>query len=62
MSVYDVHGRRIRELQDGLLPAGIHRVRWDGRNETGQPVASGSYFYRLEAEGFRLTRKLVLIR
>ena len=62
VSVYDVHGRRIRELQDGLLPAGIHRVRWDGRNETGQPVASGSYFYRLEAEGFRLTRKLVLIR
>lgn len=62
VSVYDVHGRRVRELQQGLFPAGVHRVRWDGRNEAGQPVASGSYFYRLEADGIRLTRKLILIR
>jgi hypothetical protein len=62
VSVYDVHGRRVRELQQGLLPAGVHRVRWNGRNEAGQPVASGSYFYRLEAEGIHLTRKLILIR
>jgi len=62
VSVYDVHGRKVRELQEGLLPAGVHRVRWDGKNEAGQPVASGSYFYRLEAEGIRLTRKLILIR
>ena len=62
LSVYDVHGRRIRELTQGILPAGVHRVRWDGRNEAGQSVASGSYFYRLEADGFRLTRKVILIR
>ncbi|HET9253224.1 MAG TPA: kelch repeat-containing protein [Candidatus Eisenbacteria bacterium] len=62
VSVYDVHGRRIRELQQGLLPAGAHRVRWEGKNDAGSPVASGSYFYRLEAEGIRLTRKLILSR
>ena len=62
MAVYDVQGRRVRELHRGLLPSGWHRVLWDGRNETGIPVASGSYFYRVESQGLRLTRKLILIR
>jgi FlgD Ig-like domain/Galactose oxidase, central domain/Kelch motif len=62
VAVYDVQGRRVRELHRGLLPSGLHRVLWDGRNETGMPVASGSYFYRVESQGVRLTRKLILIR
>jgi hypothetical protein len=62
VTVFDVQGRKVRELHRGLLPAGLHRVRWDGRNDAGSPVASGPYFYRLESEGARLTRKLILIR
>lgn len=62
LTVFDVQGRRVRELRRGFLPAGLHRVLWDGRNEAGLAVASGTYFYRLESEGTRLTRKLVLMR
>jgi hypothetical protein len=62
VTVYDVQGRRVREVHRGYLPAGVHRVLWDGRNEAGISVASGTYFYRLESEGARLTRKLVLMR
>ncbi len=45
--VYDVLGRRIRTLAEGNYPAGWHRVRWDGRDESGREVASGVYLYRL---------------
>jgi hypothetical protein len=62
VAVFDVQGRKVRELHRGILPAGHHRVRWDGRNESGSPVASGSYFYRLESGDVRLTRRLVLAR
>lgn len=50
--VYDVTGRRIRELMRRPLPAGPQGVEWDGRDDAGHPVAAGVYFYRLRtAEG-----------
>ena len=60
--IYDVAGRRVRTLIDEHRRADIYKVTWDGRNDHGQRVASGVYFYRLEAPGFSQTRKMVLIR
>jgi len=60
--VYDLAGRRVRRLVDGVLDPGPHVVSWDGRNEEGRHVAAGVYFYRLERAGAKLTRKLVLLR
>jgi len=62
LSVYDVGGRRVRTLMSGLGAEGSQSLFWDGRDEAGQPVASGVYFYRLQSGDQRLTRKLVLMR
>lgn len=62
LEVLDLRGRRIKRLVDGEMPAGEHRVLWDGRDETGRRVASGVYICRLR-EGRRTTaKKMVLAR
>lgn len=60
--VYDVRGKPVRELVSASEPAGRHQARWDGRNQQGQPVASGVYFYRLAAGDFVQTKKMVLLK
>jgi flagellar hook assembly protein FlgD len=63
LDVYDVAGRRVARPVDGLhLPAGAHRVAWDGRNGQGAPVASGVYFLRLEAAGETRQGRVVRLR
>jgi C1A family cysteine protease len=62
ISVYDVAGRLIRTLIDTEKGAGIHNVFWDGADSNGSPAASGIYFYRLDAEGMIITKKMVLLR
>jgi len=62
LSVFDLAGRQIRVLVDDLLPAGRHVARWDGRDADGNGVASGTYYYRLETDARRETRKMTLVR
>ena len=47
VTVYDALGRKVKTLVDARQPAGSHAVAWDGRDAGGQPVAAGTYFYRL---------------
>lgn len=49
LEVFDVAGRRVRGLLRGEAPAGERRIAWDGRDETGSPVAPGLYLLRLGA-------------
>ena len=51
LTVYDVLGRRVRQMWDGPLGTGSHRLIWDGRDETGKDVAAGVYIYRVEIDG-----------
>ena len=62
LTVYDVAGRLVRVLIDGVKEAGPYDVTWDGRNMDGSAVASGVYFYRLETGEFAETKKMVLLR
>ena len=57
LAVYDVLGRRVDELVDGILDAGWHAVRWDA---AGLP--SGVYLYRLEAGSFQETKTMILVK
>lgn len=62
MSIYDVAGRRLRTLFDGPAPAGATDVVWDGRDDAGRALPSGTYLYRLHTDGESRTRKMSLVR
>ncbi|HYW68018.1 MAG TPA: S8 family serine peptidase, partial [bacterium] len=63
VAVYNASGGLVRALVDRVLPSGPHAVEWDGRDETGQPVASGVYFAKLRAAGgVRSSAKVVVVR
>lgn len=60
--IFDVSGAQVRSLADRMLPAGEHHITWDGKNDRGRELASGAYFYRLEADREVLAKKLILLR
>ncbi|MCK4776410.1 MAG: T9SS type A sorting domain-containing protein, partial [Candidatus Krumholzibacteria bacterium] len=60
--VYDVRGARVRTLVDATSTGGKYTVEWDGRNDHGQSVGSGVYFYRLVGQNFTRTRKMLLLK
>ncbi|MGH7598920.1 MAG: PKD domain-containing protein [bacterium] len=67
LAIYDVRGALIKTLESGNKTAGEHIVRWDGRDSRGGRVASGVYFYRLEAvaengAATNLTKKLMVVK
>ncbi len=62
LDVFDVRGSRVRRLLDEDLPAGRHDVRWDGRDDAGRALASGSYVCRLGAGDAVHQVKMTLVR
>lgn len=62
VTVYDVRGEQVATLIAEQQSAGWHSVQWDGRNEIGRQVSTGVYFYRLVAEDFVETKKMVLMK
>ena len=65
ISIYAADGQRVRKMALGYQAAGIYKNRsraayWDGKNNIGEPVASGLYFYTLTAGDFTATRKLLI--
>jgi subtilisin-like proprotein convertase family protein len=62
LSIFDVTGRRVATLLSGSKQAGSHTTVWSGRNDAGQSVAGGLYFYRLRTSERTLTRKMTLLR
>ncbi|MBU1072465.1 hypothetical protein KKG45_04385, partial [bacterium] len=62
VAVYAVDGSLVRMLVDGALPAGSHEVVWDGRDDRRQDVASGAYFYRIDAGTDSQVHKMMLMK
>jgi ligand-binding sensor domain-containing protein len=62
ISVYDILGRRIKNLADRILPAGNYRTIWDGRDISGNPAPTGIYFCRIRAGNFSESKKMLLIK
>jgi len=65
--IYDTTGNLVRKLDLGQKSAGLHinndeAVHWNGRNDSGELVASGVYFYALHIGYFRDTKKMVIVR
>ena len=62
IEVYNVSGQRVRNLIDRQLTPGAYRTAWDGRDNAGQPVASGVYFFRMKAGAFSAVRSVSLLK
>jgi len=63
LRIYNVAGQLVKTLVDGHRNAGqLYEATWNGLNDSGQPVSSGVYFYKLVARSFTQTRKMVLLK
>jgi choice-of-anchor B domain-containing protein len=62
LTIVSPEGRIVATLVDAAVPPGAHRAIWDGRGSDGRAVASGVYFYRLEAGGEVQTRRMLLVK
>ena len=62
LEIYNLLGQKVRKLVNEIQASGYYRIVWNGRNDTGAEVASGVYFYRLQAGNHNAIRKLVLLK
>ncbi len=62
LAIYDTQGRRVVSLVDEILAAGYHSATWNGRDSQGSTMASGIYFYRIEAGPLTRTERMVLLK
>jgi hypothetical protein len=62
LRVYATDGSLVRTLVNRMTPAGAHEAFWDGRDDSGKPVASGIYFYQLNTGKTTLSRKMLLLK
>jgi hypothetical protein len=62
LRVFDVSGREVASLVNGVQSAGTHVVNWHGTDDGGRTLASGAYFYTLESLGQQITRRMVLLK
>lgn len=62
IAVYDLAGRRVRDLGTGDFAAGRSTLSWDGRDESGRRVASGVYFVRVDTAGESRTQRVTRVR
>lgn len=62
LRIYNILGDLVRTLIDEKKMPGNHQVVWDGRDDKGEKVGSGIYFYRLEAGGYSETKRMILVK
>ncbi|MBT6619656.1 MAG: T9SS type A sorting domain-containing protein [Gemmatimonadetes bacterium] len=62
LDIFNALGQKVRTLVQGRIAGGIHNVRWDSRDEQGQAVATGPYFYRLSAGSSVQTQRMMLVK
>ncbi len=62
LAVFDAGGRRIATIVDAVLSSGMHEAQWDGRGVSGEEVAAGVYFIRLNAADTEISSKIVIVR
>jgi hypothetical protein len=62
LTIYNVLGQQVKTLVDQDLPAGVQSVEWNGTDNSGRTVASGVYFYRINADQFSATKKMLMLK
>jgi hypothetical protein len=62
LEIFNLLGQRVRTLVEGNVSAGYHTAVWDGRNDMGQSLQSGVYFYRLQGDRTGIVKKMLLLK
>jgi len=62
VAIYNIIGQEIVRLMDNVVPAGTYQVSWDGRDAHGRAMTSGVYLYRITADQFTATRKMLMVK
>ena len=62
MQIYNIRGQLVKTLVNKRLPVGYYDIEWNGTDQKGAAVASGSYFYRLRVGNFVETRRMIWMR
>lgn len=62
LKVYNVMGQLIKTVCEGQKPAGVHKINWNGNDESGNKVSNGIYLYRLVTNDQSQTKKVIVIR
>ncbi|MCK9280833.1 MAG: T9SS type A sorting domain-containing protein [Melioribacteraceae bacterium] len=62
MKVYDILGKEVATLVNKEMESGVYSVRWDGKDNFGNGLASGIYVYSVQAEGVQISKKMILMK
>ena len=62
IKIYDMIGQEVRTLVSGQIEAGTYKIQWDGLNNSGQQISSGTYLYRMTAGEFVQTKKMIMLK
>ena len=60
--IYDMIGREVNTLKNEYQTAGVYEIQWQGMDNSGNPVSSGTYFYQLKINGYVQTKKMILLK
>jgi glucuronoarabinoxylan endo-1,4-beta-xylanase len=59
ITIYDILGREVKSFNMGIQSAGVHGIRWDGKNNFSEKISTGIYFYRIQVQGETSVKKMV---
>jgi len=62
VAIYNIIGQEIIRLVDNVVPAGTYQVSWDGKDAYGRAMTSGVYLYRITADQYTATRKMLMVK
>ena len=68
LQIYNILGQKVKTLKNQIMDAGFYKVKWNGKNNLGNRIGSGQYFYVLHAKGkltkkkSRIIKKMLLLR
>lgn len=62
LEIYDIQGRKVRTLISDYQKPGYYKYFWDGKNDLGKGVSSGTYFYQLEVDDYIVSKRMILMK
>ena len=62
LTVYNINGQKVKTLKNKKMQPGYYTIQWDGRNDVGKAVSTGTYFYSLRTTQYNHTKKMILLK